>query len=233
LNPPTGTWHLHDCDLLSGLTPEEARELRGGAVCRDYAVGERIFAPQPRPQSVYLIEKGLARIYRLAESGAEVVLGYVTDGEVFGELSAFSERPRESFADAVHRSTIWKIPRELFERIVGGRAALAIRLTQQIGGRFKHIESRVENLVFRDVRSRLARVLLDLARDFGADGDGDSVRIELPLTQSELAKLIGSTRQSVNQAMRELEREGLVARRDGMLELLHSEVLRSLSGGEA
>ena len=233
MNRATSAPRIHDGDLLSELTPDEARELRSGSVCREYGRGERIFAPEPHPRSVYLLERGLARIYRLAESGSEVVLGYVARGGVFGELSAFGDRPRESFADAVRPSTVWKMPRELFERVVGGRAALAIRLTQQIGARFKHIESRVESLVFRDVRSRLARILLDLARDFGATGRDGAVCIELPLTQSELAKLIGSTRQSVNQAMRELEQAALVGRRDGRLALFKPDELRTLTAAEA
>lgn len=157
------------------------------------------------------------------------MLGYVARGEVFGELAAFGDRPRESFADALHASLVWKIPREVFERVVSGRAALAIRVTQQIGDRFKHLESRVENLVFRDVRSRLARILLDLARDFGQRESDGALRIELPLTQGEVAKLIGSTRQSVNQGMRELEQAGLVGRRGGCIAVLESERLRSIS----
>jgi CRP/FNR family transcriptional regulator len=225
----TSSWHLHDCDLLSGLAPEERETLRAGSECRDYAAGETVFAPTPHPHSVFLLERGLIRIYRLSETGAEVVLGYVARGEVFGELAAFGERPRESFAEALHPSLVWKIPREVFEGVVSGRAALAIRVTQQIGDRFKHLESRVENLVFRDVRSRLARILLDLARDFGQRESDGALRIDLPLTQGEVAKLIGSTRQSVNQGMRELEQAGLVGRRDGCIAVLEAERLRSLS----
>lgn len=212
-------WHIHDCDLLGGLTPEESRELRSASRCRDFAPGETIFAPDPQPSSIYLLERGLIRMYRLAESGAELVLGYVVRGEVFGELSVVGERPRESFAEAVHASYVWRIPREVFQRIVGGRADLVIRVTCQIADRFKHIESRIENLVFRDARSRLAHLLLELAEDFGATDPDGSVRIDLPLTQAELGKLIGATRQTVNQAIREFEVEGLVGRRDGCVVL--------------
>ena len=220
-------WHIHDCDLLAGLTPDEAREMRAASRCREYAPGETIFAPDPHPTSIYLLERGLVRMYRLAESGSELVLGYVVRGEVFGELSVLSEYPRESFADALHASFVWKIPNETFQLVVGRRADLVIRVTCQIADRFKHIESRIENLVFRDARTRLASLLLELADDFGrADSDG-AIRIELPLTQAELGKLIGATRQTVNQGIGELEAAGLIARRRGCLTLLKPDELRS------
>jgi CRP/FNR family transcriptional regulator len=221
-----GSWHLHDCDLLAGLTPEETREMRAESQCREYAPGETVFAPEPQPASVYLLERGLVRMYRLAESGAEFVLGYVVRGEVFGELSILGERPRESFADALHPSLVWRIPREVFQRVVGRRADLVIRVTCQIAERFKQIESRVENLVFRDARSRLASLLVELADDFGRKEVDGAVRIDLPLTQAELGKLIGATRQTVNQSLRELELAGLIGRRDGSVTLLDPEKLR-------
>jgi len=220
-------WHIHDCDLLAGLTPDEAREMRAASRCREYAPGETIFAPDPQPSAIYLLERGLVRIYRLSESGAELVLGYIVRGEVFGELSVIGDRPRESFADALHPSFVWRIPRDVFQHVVGRRADLVIRVTCQIADRFKNIESRIENLVFRDARARLAGLLIELADDFGeAEGDG-AVRIDLPLTQAELGKLIGATRQTVNQAIGELEAAGLVAHRRSSLTLLKPDELRS------
>ena len=73
-----------------------------------------------------------------------------------------------------------------------------------MGRRLKRVEARVENLVFRNVRSRLASVLLELSEDFGHDGEEQGPTIELQLSQEELAKLIGSTRQSVNVALARL-----------------------------
>jgi CRP-like cAMP-binding protein len=78
--------------------------------------------------------------------------------------------------------------------------------------RMKRVEARVEDLVFRSVRIRVARMLTELAESFGRP-DGDRVVIDIPLTQADLATLVGATRQTVNQALGELGREGLVERR--------------------
>jgi CRP/FNR family transcriptional regulator, cyclic AMP receptor protein len=98
-------------------------------------------------------------------------------------------------------------------------------VTKQVGTRLKRIESRVENLIFRDVRSRVACILLELAETFGR-ADSRSVTIDLPLSQEELATLVGATRQSVNATLRELRQEGFVARDRQRFVLTRPEALR-------
>jgi CRP-like cAMP-binding protein len=203
-------WHLHQVDWLSALSSDA---LKRESTLRTYAPGDMIFAPTPQAQSVYFVEKGLVRIYRLSESGDQATFGYVTPGEIFGELVLFGSTERESFAEAVIKSEVRRIPREVFERLLASQASVGIEITKQIGARMKRIESRVEHLVFRDVRARIARVLLELADDFGARR-GEETVIDLPLTQSELATLVGSVRQTVNENLRRFEQDGWI-RREG------------------
>ncbi len=222
---------LETIGWLAGLGDGEMSTLQSLSTRHTFAAGETVFAPTPDPQSVYLLQRGRIRILRLSPRGDEVTLGYIMEGEVFGELPGFGDHPRESFAIAGEPSLIWKIPLELFRRLVTTRPEIAIEITQQMGERMKRVESRVENLVFGDVRSRLATVLLELVEDF-APREGDGVR-ELGLSQRELATLIGSTRQSVNAAMSELRDEGMLRLRSGRAQILDAARLREVarSGG--
>jgi CRP-like cAMP-binding protein len=196
---------------LQALPGEQVEALRSHSTHGEYEAGATIFTPESHPHSVYLLEQGIVRIYRLSKDGAETTFGYVAPGEVFGELTLLGNFPRESFADAVHRSRVWKIPRQIFLDLTAARPGVVLEITRQIGHRLKRIESRVENLVFRDVRSRMAHMLLELAEDFGRKRDSRVV-LDLELTQSELATLVGSARQTVNAALKELESEGLIDR---------------------
>lgn len=227
--PMTGreVWHLRNIDWLAQLGEQERAELERGSQARRYTRGEMIFAPSANPHSVYLMETGLARIYRLSEGGGETSFGYVAPGEVFGELPAFGDYPRESFAQAVRTSQVWRIPRENFHRVLTARSALAMQITKQIGDRLKKVESRVEDLVFRTVRTRVARMLGELADDFGCDENGCRV-IDIPITQSELATLVGATRQTVNQTLQEFSSEGLIGRDHRRIVLLAPERLQRL-----
>lgn len=212
-------WHLHNFDWLESLPYGDLAALRNAASKRVYRPREMIFAPSPDPQSVYLLELGLARIYRLSDSGAETTFGFVSPGEVFGELVAFGNYPRESFAEATERCTVLKIRKDVFQKVVSQNPGLVIEVARQIGDRFKRIESRVENLVFSRVRTRVARILLELAEDFGV-AQPDGTVLEIALSQSDLATLVGATRQTVNATLQELEHDGLVALRSRQIVLL-------------
>ncbi|MDJ0851674.1 MAG: Crp/Fnr family transcriptional regulator [Myxococcota bacterium] len=221
-------WHLHSVDWIRELADEDVEKLRAASAYRDYRAGETIFAPERDPHSVYLLERGLVRIYRLSSEGSETTFGYVAPGEVFGELAAFGDYPRESFAEAVRASRVWKIRATSFRQVMGARPEMAIEITRQVGARLKRIESRVENLVFRDVRSRLAHILLEVAADL-SEKDGEALVLQVDFTQADLATLVGATRQTINACMRELEDEGVVGRQGRRLSLLRPERLRTLA----
>ncbi len=219
---------LRRIDWLRELGSTAIQLLQRSGFSKRYAVGELIFAPAPNPESVYLLETGLARVYRVSESGCETSFGYVAPGEVFGELPAFGDYPRESFAQAVQASLVWRIAREPFQRLMASRPSLVLAIAQQMGERLKRVEARVEDLVFRSVRIRVARMLSELAQSFGRR-DGDRIVIDIPITQAELATLVGATRQTVNQALGELGKEGLVTRRRQRIVLLQPESLARLA----
>jgi CRP-like cAMP-binding protein len=218
-------WHLHKFDWLSQLSAAETQRLRGQSVQQEYRRGEMIFMPAPHPHSVYLLERGLARIYRVAPTGAEVTLGYVVPGEIFGELAAFSSQPRESFAKAVRASLVWRLRREAISEVLAAHAGIGLAITKQVGARLKRVESRVEQLVFRPVLSRVSGMLLELAEDFGSQ-ESQGLLIDLAISQEELATLVGASRQTVNASLRELEREGLIRRAGRRFVLLGIDALR-------
>jgi CRP-like cAMP-binding protein len=205
----TDFWHLHHINWLSELSQSEGEMLRRESSIRSYAPREMIFAPTRDPGYVHILEDGLVRIYRQSKSGAEVTLGHVSPGEVFGVLPALISDGRESFAEAVKPSVVRKIPRRVFRRLLDARPTLMFEVTKQIGTRLKRISSRVEQLIFCNVRTRAARVLLELTRDFGRREDSRIV-IDVPLTQGEFATLIGTLRQTVNPSLREFKRKGWI-----------------------
>lgn len=218
-------WHLHNFDWLTELSARETERLQRQSVRRQYRAGEMVFTPAPHPHSVYLLERGLVRIYRLSPSGAETTFGYVRPGEIFGELAVFSSRPRESFAKAVRASLVWRLRREVIQEVLAAHPGIGVAVTKQVGSRLKRIESRVEHLVFRSVPSRVAGILLELAEDFGRR-EPHGLVVDLALSQQELATLVGASRQTVNASLRDLERVGVIRRDSGRCVLLDVDALR-------
>jgi CRP/FNR family cyclic AMP-dependent transcriptional regulator len=217
-------WHLADIDWLSELSPAEIEGLESVSARKTYSAGELIFRPTPEAHSVYLLSGGRARIYRLSADGLETTFGYVLPGEVFGELAVIGDLRRESFAEAVEPTRAWKVPVGAMRELMESRPGLTYEITQQVGDRLRRIENRVEDLVFRDVRSRLSRTILELADRFETP-DGETIGNGARFTQGELATLIGSTRQTVNACLRELSGQGVISNHDRRIRVLDREKL--------
>jgi CRP/FNR family cyclic AMP-dependent transcriptional regulator len=217
-------WRLRKLRWLSDLPAAVTDHLRRAAIRHRYEAGALIFSPSQKPDFVYILESGLVRIFRVSAAGDEVSFGYVHPGEVFGELAAFGE-PRESFAQNIRPSMVWRIPLKDFIELLRTNVRIAFEVARQIEGRFKRIENRVEDLVLRDAFSRLGRLLLQLCDEFG-EPHGEEVGIDCALTQSDLATFIGTSRQTINAALSRMREEGLVSRRDDRIWLLRPDELR-------
>lgn len=211
-------WHVRRLSWFEGLKPALAEEIRRAATVRSFACGDPVFGPSRQPENVWLLQNGLVRIHRLAADGREVTIALAQAGDLFGEVPVIGDLPRVSFAQAVRRSTCWRIPREAFLRVVRSNPEAGFAISKNIAGKMARIESRLADLAFCGVESRVARTLLHLAEDFGRPA-GDWVELDLPLNQSELAKLVGASRQSVSESLRDLSMRGCVARERGRLAL--------------
>jgi CRP-like cAMP-binding protein len=187
-----------------------AREVALGRL-RPCRRGEIIFSASRPASSVYLVASGLIRLYRLSASGGEAGCGYVGAGEVFGESCCFGEPRRQDFAEAVTQVEIVEIPGERFQQEILGSAALSFEVARQLFARLDRIESRFEALALHEVPKRIAHALLQLVEQFGCWHRGRLV-IDLPLTQSHLAALAGTSRQTANLHLRALERSGCIER---------------------
>ncbi len=224
-------WHLKNIDWLAELPEDVCETLRLASDVRQFSVGDIIFEPEPHPEYVYILESGLVRIFRRSPDGEQVTFGYIRPGEVFGELAAFSDRSRGSYAAAVEPAVVLRVNRQLFAQAIKSRASIVFSVAKQIEGRFNEIETRVEDLVFKSVRSRLAHIILQLADQFSRPS-GEEVVLDIRLTHAELANLIGASRPTVSLAVKEFEDAGLIGRRDGHIALLDRPRLEEIAGDD-
>ncbi|MFQ5950163.1 MAG: Crp/Fnr family transcriptional regulator, partial [Nitrospiria bacterium] len=144
-------WYLKKIRLFEEMTSEEMGEL--DRVTRMESVKKKtpIFFPGDPSKQVYLLKEGRVKISRVSEDGREVTIALLEPGEIFGELEILDDSPRDTLAEALDDSRICVLQKELFLTLVRRKPEFSFRLTTLIGSRMRHIESRVEDLVFRDV----------------------------------------------------------------------------------
>lgn len=220
-------WYLKHINVFSALSMAELQEIDRITRMQEVKKRQPIYLPGDPATTVYLLKKGRVKIASADSSGKEVTFDILEPGEIFGELEALEESPRETSAEALEDTLICAIRREDFDRYLANHPALTVKLTKLIGLRLRNIQSRVEDLVFRDVPARLAHILLELSQTAGIPDRG-GIRLRAKLTHQELANLIGCTRETVSHTLGRFREQGLVRIDGRSIIVLNSDRLSQL-----
>ncbi len=216
---------LAQVPLFAALTPEELRSLGVLLRRRRYAAGEVIFHEGDAGTALYIIENGEVKIVLGSAEGKEVVLGLLGPGDFFGELALLDGEPRSANAVAREACALLLISREDFLRFLVDQPRVAVSLLAVLSGRLRRTDQLVHDAAFLDVRSRFIRVLLNLVQTRGQAGPRGIV-ITSRLTQTDLANMVGATRESINKWLRYYEAQGLVHHQRGRLTVVNLQRLR-------
>lgn len=197
-------WHLKNSEWFERLSDEELRELERHCRVRRVTKKSLIYMPDDEANAVLLLANGRVKICNFTADGKQAVFTLIEPGEVFGELAAVDDGPREEYAEAIEDSDVILIPREQVQRLMEANPTVTIRVSRLLGLRRRLLQRRLSHLMFRSNRERLILLLLELAERYGAT-TSEGVRINIRLSHQELANLIGSTRESVTVALGELQ----------------------------
>lgn len=223
-SPTSKLWYLKHIRLFDGLTPAELQEME--RITRMQTVKKRqpLYLPGDPSSNVYLLKQGRVKIASTAPSGKEVTFEILEPGEIFGELEVLEETPRQTAAEALDDTLLCVIRREDFDRYLRTHPDLSVKLTKLIGFRLRKIQSRVEDLVFRDVPARLAHLLLELGKTDGVP-EGTGIRLCVKLTHQEMANLIGCSRETVSTTLGQFREQGLLRMEGRSIAILNPEHL--------
>lgn len=176
---------------------------------RRYRRNEVIFHQDDVGDALHIVAEGAVKIVLPSAEGEEAIIASLKPGDFFGQLALLDGSPRSATATALEHTETLALPRDQFLRLVTEDPRLVTALLRAIAGELRRLTGHVEELHFLDLSGRLSLRLVRLARDVDPLANG---RIELnwPFTQSDLAAMIGGTRQSVNKLLSGLEEDGLL-----------------------
>ncbi len=230
--PSTATsklWYLKHIRLFDGMSPSDMQEMEKITRMEEVKKRQPLYLPGDPSSNVYLLKKGRVKIANTAPSGKEVTFEILEPGEVFGELEVLEDAPRSTSAETLDDTLICVIPRKDFDRYLAMHPNVTVKLTKLIGLRLKRIQSRVEDLVFRDVPARLAHLLLELSRTDGV-ADNRGIRLKAKLTHQEMANLIGCSRETVSTIMGQFRDDSLIQMDGRTITILNKKGLSDFLG---
>ncbi len=215
---------LKKVSLFSQLGDDTLAGLAGHLHRRTFRKGTIIFHKDQAGDALYIVESGRVRIFLPTPAGEELTVDVAGPGDVFGELALLDGRPRSASAETQEDTVTFTISREEFQGVLMQTPQLATALVELLSSRLRHVTEYAESLAFLDVHARLARALLEMADRYGVRRDG--IEIDFDMTQTDLATMVGATRERVNRALAAFKAQGLIELRGRKIALLDTTRLR-------
>lgn len=211
--------------IFNALGPDLVKRLSTYARPKAIRRGTILFSKGDPGTSLFAIRKGTVRISSPTKQGKSAVLNLIYEGEILGEIALLDGGPRTADATAVTDCELMVIDRRDFLPLVQSHSDVAIKLIELLCSRLRRTSEQVEDVLFMDLPSRLARTLLRLAQGTNSDASG-----RLAITQLELSQVIGMSRESTNKQLREWAQHKWIRLTRGEVLLLARDALSEIAG---
>jgi CRP-like cAMP-binding protein len=211
---------LSHVGLFADLSSAELIGLAALMRPRPYARDEVIYLRGDPGTAFYVIASGKCKITLTSPDGKELILRRLGPGDFHGELALLDDEPRSADAIATETSVLLVLQRDAFRQFLAEHPTVATKLLSTVSNYLRRNAELIQDATFLDVPARLARILLELAG--GTDGALPPAGTVIPdrLKQSELASLVGATRESINKWLGAFERQGLIRYEKGQIIIL-------------
>lgn len=217
--------------LFGSLDEAERRAIADEMREVNFDPGQVIFARGDTGREIFLVLSGRVRISVLTAEGRELSFAHAEPGAIFGEIAMLDGGPRSADATAVNKVSALSLSKPALKRLMETQPHVAEAAVRFLCSRIREADQQLEAIALYPIEGRLARFFLAAARAKAPDAEDGRVTIELPISQSELALLIGASRPKVNTALSMLESSGALER-NGPRIVCDLEELQAIAGAE-
>jgi CRP-like cAMP-binding protein len=214
---------IKDNPYFAGLQTEELDFIKKLITEKSYDRGEMIVLDGEPAQALYFVISGAVKIFKTSVDGKEQILDIIRPGQSFNDVSIFDHGLTPVSAQAMSPLLLYEIDKNSVDTIIRRYQRVASNVIKVLAARVRNLVALVEDLSFRTVLGRVAKILLDNA----ADGKSPGPR----LTQQEMAAMAGTAREVVGRSLKTLEEDGTIKLDRHRIVIKNREALRRMSGG--
>ncbi|MCK5742756.1 MAG: Crp/Fnr family transcriptional regulator, partial [Chlorobi bacterium] len=160
-------WHLENFNLLENLSQKEMMNLDGMAVMKNAAKNEIIYLSDESSDNIYFLKNGRIKISKYSDDGKELVLAVLGPGEIFGESALSGVDQHEEDAEAMEDAVICSIDHHKFTELMARNPDLNIKIIKFIGFKLKKVQSKLEQLIFKNYEERIRYFIQEMADKYG------------------------------------------------------------------
>jgi CRP-like cAMP-binding protein len=176
-----------------------------------YKKRDMILRANDTSSSVFLIQQGYIRVYRISEQGEELTLTILRPGDFFPLTYNLNTTSNPYYLEALTPLEFWRAPQDRFMEFIRENIDVYFELTNKILIRLDGVLSRMEYLIFSNAYTKIAATLLTCAKRFG-DLKGEDIILKVPLTHKDIASFVGITRETTSLEMKKLENDGFIGK---------------------
>lgn len=200
---------LHTVPIFSELSDADITSLARLGSRRQYPKETVVFFENEEGDFFFMIVTGRIKVTILGDDGREVILSILGPGDFFGEMALLDNEPRSATAIAVEDSELLSLHRHDFQSVLADNRSIMAALIKILASRIRKANHQISTLALLDVYGRVARVIVDMARDEGRRLKDGRIAFRRA-THQEIANRIGTTRETVTRMLKDLERQGMI-----------------------
>jgi CRP-like cAMP-binding protein len=214
--------YLNKLDVFQDLSDDEVGRIDRSTTMTTCEDGRVFYTPDETGDVLFLLKKGRVQLYRLSPEGKKLIVTELGPGSIFGEMSLLGQGMHNTFAKAVSHCTICVMSLGDVRRIIATNPPVAIRFLEAMALRLREAEKKLEDLAFKNIPSRLAALLLELA---SKSPDKDQV---LGYSHQDLAEMLGTYRETTTQILSDFKASEWIKVRRKHIDLVDKVALKRL-----
>jgi CRP-like cAMP-binding protein len=212
--------------VFETLGPDDLRRVAEVAVPRRFDAQQVIFREGDESDTCYVVRRGHARAVRENADGRTIALAHFGPGDIFGELAMFDAERRSATVETLDRVDAVAVAGSDMRRLLREHPDIAVKLVIALGRRLREANERLTRQSFQTVQSRVAVVLGQLVEQARSESGGDARDVLVKITQSDIAQLAGSSRESASRFLAVLERAGIITQGRGRITVHDPDALK-------
>lgn len=217
---------LEEMTLLQGLAPQELAELARDAVWKTYAPGEFVFHQGEEARRFHVLHSGMLKLFRSTAEGRDQTVHLVESGDPFCLCSLYGAKILPVSALTMSACEVVAFSVKSMEKQLRRSPLVLLNIVRVLNTRLMHSYQMIEDLALRNIHQRVASFLLHAARVRG----GDSLRVTLLVSRQEVAKILGTTPETISRVLARLCQDGLIEARGREIILLDHKGLVEVAG---
>lgn len=199
---------LRQFPIFQALSEERLEQVTEYALSRKYQKGQLIFMEGDPRHRLYFLTQGYVRLVSMDDDDSSEFILYLKPYSLFPYVGLFQDRYYRFSAESVTDAQLISFPVERFEQLIRDDPHVLVQLIRIMGEKMHELEIRSQKLIRNPATDRIRKLIGLLIKDLGEPVDGTGVRIPCPLTAHDLAKMAGTSRETVTHVLKEYKESG-------------------------